>query len=205
MLEECQNTHCCRSRQNGTNQNGNDRSEKRSKKLTFSFSLIFSVQGYQIYNPFWFSIFVRNEKSSWERERRQRDLESILPNFFLRKTKFFSAFCYWAWPFKSTDKIFLSYKHSSLTTKIWKTKKSKIGRIGYSGVNPTKLFSHKTDIFPFFTVKLDWFIVDALFSNVTNTQTQQLNSEKTKKSKIGKIDSWGLISPTLWWKAQMPW
>ncbi len=50
----------------------------------------------------------------------QNDLESILPNFFLRKTKIFSMFCYSGVPFQSTDYIFLCYKHSSLK---WKSKK----------------------------------------------------------------------------------
>ncbi len=55
--------------------------------------------------------------------------ESILPNFFLCKTKIFFRFSLLSLAIQSTDNIFLCYKHSNLTTKIRKTEKSKFGRI----------------------------------------------------------------------------
>ncbi len=54
--------------------------------------------------------------------------ESILPNFFLRETDIFSGFATKLSHFTEIV-IFFHYKHSSLTIKIRKTKKSNIGRI----------------------------------------------------------------------------
>ncbi len=55
--------------------------------------------------------------------------ESILPKIFLCKTKNFPFFSFKIGYFKVQKNIFLCYKHSSLTSKIRKTKKSKFGRI----------------------------------------------------------------------------
>ncbi len=55
--------------------------------------------------------------------------QSILPNFFIRKTNIFSIFCYYACSFLSTGNIFLCYKRSSSTIKIEEQRKPKFGRI----------------------------------------------------------------------------
>ncbi len=49
-----------------------------------------------------------------------RNPESILQNLFLRKNKDFSRFSILRLATVCTDNIFLCYKHSSLTSKIWK-------------------------------------------------------------------------------------
>jgi hypothetical protein len=58
--------------------------------------------------------------------RRVQSLESILPNFFLCKN---GSFLLLSLIVYSTYIIFLCYKHSTLTTKTWIRRKSKIGRI----------------------------------------------------------------------------
>ena len=74
-----------------------------------------------------------NGKSKWktrEKFSKLRNLESILPNFFLlRNCIIFPFFVVKLDHFISNLYFFISYKHSSLTTKIVKWRKPKFGRI----------------------------------------------------------------------------
>jgi hypothetical protein len=65
--------------------------------------------------------------------------ELILPNFILRKTKIFQFFAIKLGHFE-LETIFSCYKHSSLTTKIGKRKKSKFGRIDSWAAEPGIFF-----------------------------------------------------------------
>ncbi len=63
------------------------------------------------------------------------------------------------------------------------------------GVNPTKLFFCKTDIFfHFFSIRPCHLIVDALFSYDTNSQAYQQNQKKRKKSLVGITPAFAIFS-----------
>ena len=65
--------------------------------------------------------------------------ESILPNLFSSKTHLFPFFAIKRGHFKVKICFFICYKHSSLTAKIEKRRKTKFGRIGFSSVEVTLL------------------------------------------------------------------
>ncbi len=65
------------------------------------------------------------------------DSRSQSYQLFLHKMKIFSVFfCYKAWPFSREGIIFVCYRHSSLTVKIWKGIKQSL-----VGLTPSLLFS----------------------------------------------------------------
>ncbi len=82
--------------------------------------------------------------------------ESTIGVFFLHKTVILSIIHSYALLFYSNCIILLCYKVRKLMSKFWKTV-----------VSPTqRRFRH----FSLFVIKLDHFIVNSLFPNVTNTQ-----------------------------------